>query len=362
MDWGSRPRSLRTAPRASQAAAEWVVPQLELPHPVSFHPRHLAWETTRAAVRAPHFRKGTALALTPPSVDPPQPPGASGAGHTSGPAGVSNSSPTPEVEGAGRERVPEMSVVVPTYHEAESIAANLGQLTSALEETGISFEVLVVSDGDPETFAAARAVHLPKVVTLGYSRNRGKGFALRYGISQARGRLVTFIDSDMEVSPEEIGRMARLLDLYSADVVVGSKRHPLSQVRYPWPRRVQSLAYQLLVRALFRVKVRDTQTGLKMFRREVAEKVVDAALVKRFAFDLELLVLARHFGYGRIIEAPVRIDYRFHSTTSPKAVFQVLWDTAAIFYRLRLLHWYDRPEAAGLTHLIEELPAPLGGD
>ena len=275
---------------------------------------------------------------------------------------MSDRSPTPEVEGAGAERVPEMSVVVPTYHEAGSIAANLSQLTSALEETGISFEILVVADGDPDTFAAARAIHLPNVVTLGYSRNRGKGFALRYGISQARGRLVTFIDSDMEVSPEEIGRMARLLDLYSADVVVGSKRHPLSQVRYPWPRRVQSLAYQLLVRALFRVKVRDTQTGLKMFRREVAEKVVDSALVKRFAFDLELLVLARHFGYGRIIEAPVQIDYRFRSTTSPTAVFQVLWDTAAIFYRLKLLRWYDRPEAAGLTHLIDELPAPLGGD
>jgi glycosyltransferase involved in cell wall biosynthesis len=339
-----------------------VVPQRELPHPVCSHPPHLARETAPPVARASHFRTRTKAALTPPSVDPPLPPGPSGAGHSSGPAGVSNSSPTPEVEGAGRERVPEMSVVVPTYHEAESIAANLGQLSSALEETGISFEVLVVADGDPETFAAARAVHLPKVVTLGYSRNRGKGFAIRYGISQARGRLVTFIDSDMEVSPEEIGRMARLLDLYSADVVVGSKRHPLSQVKYPWPRRVQSLAYQLLVRALFRVKVRDTQTGLKMFRREVAERVVDAALVKRFAFDLELLVLARHFGYGRIIEAPVQIDYRFRSTTTPKAVFQTLWDTAAIFYRLRLIHWYDGTELRGLNVLLDDLPAPLGGD
>ena len=156
--------------------------------------------------------------------------------------------------------------------------------------------------------------------------------------------------------------MARLLQLYSADVVVGSKRHPLSLVHYPWPRRLQSLAYQLLVRLLFRVKVRDTQTGLKMFRREVAERVVDAALVKRFAFDLELLVLARHFGYVRIIEAPVQIDYKFQSTTSPRAVFSVLWDTAAIFYRLRIVRWYDGAEARGLSHLIEELPAALGGD
>ena len=155
----------------------------------------------------------------------------------------------------------------------------------------------MVVDGDPRRGPPPRPAASPHVRVLGYSRNRGKGFALRYGISQARGKLVTFIDSDMEIAPEEIGRMAGLLDLYQADVVVGSKRHPLSEVHYPWPRRVQSLAYQLLVRMLFRVRVRDTQTGLKMFRREVADRVVDAALVKRFAFDLELLVLANHFGY-----------------------------------------------------------------
>ena len=257
---------------------------------------------------------------------------------------------------------PEMSVIVPCYHEAGSVAANLELLTAALEQTGIPFEVVVVVDGDPETYAVARRCRSPQVSVLGYSRNLGKGFAIRYGISQARGRLVTFIDSDMEIAPEEIGRMARLLELYAADVVVGSKRHPMSQVHYPWPRRVQSLAYQLLVRLLFRVKVRDTQTGLKMFRREVAERVVDAALVKRFAFDLELLVLARHFGYARIIEAPVRIDYKFQSTASPRAVFSVLWDTAAIFYRLHILHWYDGAEARGLSVLLEDLPAPLAGD
>ena len=257
---------------------------------------------------------------------------------------------------------PRLSVIVPAYREGPRIAANLARLTEALERTGSSWEVIVVVDGDPDTWAAAQTCSSPQVLVHGYSSNRGKGFALRYGIVQSRGRLVTFIDSDMEIAPEEIGRMAGLLELYEADVVVGSKRHPLSEVHYPWLRRVQSLTYQLLVRLLFRVKVRDTQTGLKMFRREVAERVVDTALVKRFAFDLELLVLASHFGYRRIVESPVKIDYHFQSTTNPRAVFAVLWDTAAIFYRLNILRWYDRPEAAGLTHLIEELPAPLGGD
>lgn len=269
---------------------------------------------------------------------------------------------SPAQPGERLSAVPELSVIVPTYHEADSVVKNVKRLTTALDQTGLSFEVLMVVDGDHRTYAAARECQSPSVSVIGYSRNRGKGFALRYGISQARGRLVTFIDSDMEIAPEEIGRMARLLDLYSADVVVGSKRHPMSQVHYPWPRRVQSLAYQMLVRLLFRVRVRDTQTGLKMLRSEVAERVVGAALVKRFAFDLELLVLARHFGFGRIIEAPVQIDYKFQSTTSPRAVFSILWDTAAIFYRLHILHWYDGVEARGLSLLLDDLPARLEGN
>jgi len=257
---------------------------------------------------------------------------------------------------------PRISVIVPAYREEAGIVPNLLRLTQALEQTATSWEVIVVVDGDPVTWAAAKACQSPTVRVVGYSRNRGKGFALRYGISLARGRLVTFIDSDMEIAPEEIGRMAGVLDLYQADVVVGSKRHLLSEVHYPWSRRVQSLAYQLLVRLLFQVRVRDTQTGLKMFRREVAERVVDVALVKRFAFDLELLVLAQHFGYRRIIESPVKIDYEFESTTNLKAVFAVLWDTAAIFYRLHILRWYDRAEPRGRARLLGDLPAPLSRD
>jgi len=275
----------------------------------------------------------------------------------------SSTQPKPPVAAvSGLELEPRISVIVPAYREGSRIVPNLIRLTQALQQTGSTWEVIVVVDGDPATWAAATTCRSPQVRVLGYSRNRGKGFALRYGISQARGPLVTFIDSDMEIGPEEIGRMAGLLELYQADVVVGSKRHPLSEVHYPWPRRVQSLSYQVLVRLLFQVRVRDTQTGLKMFRREVADRVVDAALVKRFAFDLELLVLANHFGYRRIIEAPIRIDYQFESTTNLRAVFAVLWDTAAIYYRLHLLRWYDRAEPRGRARLVDELPAPLSGD
>lgn len=259
----------------------------------------------------------------------------------------------------GAVPAPRVSVIVPAYRDGAEIVDNLRWLEAALQATDLSWEIVVVVDGDWETYAHARTVASERIRVYGYGANRGKGFALRYGIALARGRLVTFIDSDMEIGPEEIGRMARLLELYDADIVVGSKRHPLSVVHYPPLRRLQSFAYQLLVRLLFRVKVRDTQTGLKMMRRDVAARVVDVALVKRFAFDLELLAIAVHFGYRRIVEAPVVIRYRFRSTTNLRAVVSVLIDTLAIFYRLRIRRWYDHRDGRGVAALMRTLPVPF---
>jgi glycosyltransferase involved in cell wall biosynthesis len=252
-----------------------------------------------------------------------------------------------------------LSVIVPAYRDRDRIGPNLVRLTRALDTTRLTWEAIVIVDGDADTYRHARTFADRRVRVHGYGINRGKGFALRYGMSLARGELVTLLDSDMDIAPEEIGRMVRLLELYEADVVVGSKRHPLSRVYYPRLRRFQSACYQLLVRLLFRVKVRDTQTGLKLMRREVARRVLQVALVKRFAFDLELLALATHFGYRRIIEAPVDIDYRFSSTVNLGAAFKVLWDTAAIFYRMRIRRWYDRRNAPGLTAMRAALPSQI---
>ncbi|HET9442025.1 MAG TPA: hypothetical protein VFO65_01810, partial [Acidimicrobiales bacterium] len=123
----------------------------------------------------------------------------------------------------------------------------------------------------------------------------------------------------------------------------GSKRHPMSLVDYPPVRRLYSWGYQRLVHVLFRLNVRDTQTGLKLARRDVLAAALPRMLEKRFAFDLELLVVAAHLGYGRFFEAPVLIRRQFSSTVSLRAVRGMLVDTLAIFYRLRVLRFYDRP-------------------
>jgi glycosyltransferase involved in cell wall biosynthesis len=241
---------------------------------------------------------------------------------------------------------PELSVVVPAYREGRRIHANLTHLLGELDKLKTPYEVIVVSDGNTDTTVReAKRIESPNVRVFHYPMNVGKGFALSLGVSQSSGPLVTFIDADMELDPANIRTFIDVMHESKCDAVIGSKRHPQSQVNYPWFRRFQSGIYQLLVRLLFNLNVRDTQTGLKLFRRQVIEEAIPLLAVKKFAFDLELLVVARYLGYGKICEAPIRLVYQFESTVNLRAAWRVLWDTAAIFYRLRILRYYDRRKA-----------------
>ena len=237
----------------------------------------------------------------------------------------------------------ELSVVVPAYREGRRIHDNLQRLVGELDKLNVAYEVVVVSDGNTDaTVREAERLGSPAVRVFRYPMNIGKGFALSCGVDQSIGDLVTFIDADMELDPANIRVFIDLMRSSGCDAVIGSKRHPMSQVEYPAFRRFQSAVYQLLVRILFNLNVRDTQTGLKLFRKQVLADALPLLAIKRFAFDLELLVVAHHLGYRKICEAPISLNYQFESTVNLRSAFDVLWDTAAIFYRLRILRYYQR--------------------
>ena len=120
---------------------------------------------------------------------------------------------------------------------------------------------------------------------------------------------MAFIDADGDIEPEAFTAFLRLVDLYEPDAVVGSKRHPLSHVDYPPIRRLLSWVFHLMTRTLFRLNVRDTQTGMKLFRRDVLADVLPRVRDDGYTFDLELLVAAARRGYRRIFEAPIRVGY-----------------------------------------------------
>jgi glycosyltransferase involved in cell wall biosynthesis len=244
---------------------------------------------------------------------------------------------------------PRLSVVVPVFNQAASIVANLGVIRERIgEELGNDFEIVVVSDGSIDATEAELLAQAPGGTfrVFHYDRNLGKGYAVKLGGLEARGKWIGFVDADLDLDPRDLATYVRRAEEASLDFAIGSKRHPDSEVSYPPSRVVASWMFQQFVRVFFRLNVRDTQVGLKVFRREVAEQVLPLLLVKRYAFDIELLAVARAFGFSRVEEMPVRLDYRFTgSGVRSRAVLRALIDTAAIFYRLRILRYYQRRRA-----------------
>lgn len=239
--------------------------------------------------------------------------------------------------------MPEISFVAPAYNQEDHIYDNINEFTSTFSELGYDFELILVNDGSADrTCEEAKKVKSDRLKVLNYSKNEGKGFALKYGASNASGKMIAFIDSDSDVPPRQIKTFIEYMDKNKADVVVGSKRHPLSKVSYPLQRRFLSFCYQIFVKLLFGLSIRDTQAGMKLFKREVLDNSLPRVLLKKYAFDLELLVVANHLGY-KIVEAPIEINYRFNgSMVSLRAIWNIFIDTCAVFYRLKILKYYDR--------------------
>jgi hypothetical protein len=249
----------------------------------------------------------------------------------------------------------ELSIIVPCHNAGPGLRDFLARLEGELSVVG-SYEIVVVSDGSTdETLVIARELASPTLRVVHYPERSGKGHALRVGLSRAQGHYVGFIDSDGDIDPQAIGPFLSLMRLYEPDIVLGSKRHPMSQVAYPGLRRVMSWVYHKLTRLLFRVNVRDTQTGLKVIRREVLAAVLPRMFEKRYAWDLELLVVARMLGFTKVFEAPVRIEYRFSSQVNPNAAFRITLDSVAIFYRRFILNSY-RHTAHRLAVIREDQP------
>src|SRR5918996_144849 len=250
---------------------------------------------------------------------------------------------------AETERTPRplLSIVVPVYNGGPEIVGNIGTIRAAAG-AGLApedVELLVVSDGSidgtAERLLEARSDVDMRVIH--YERNLGKGYAFKLGALAADGDWIALVDSDLDLDPAAVPSYLEIARRDEPDLAIGSKRHPASIVEYPRSRRVLSWGYQQLNRLLFGLNVRDTQVGLKVFRRQVAEEVFPLLLVKRFAIDLELLAVARALGFSRVRELPVRLDYKFSgSGVGWRAVARALWCTAAIFHRLRIIRTYQR--------------------
>lgn len=243
---------------------------------------------------------------------------------------------------------PLLSLVLPVYRGEQFIDESIRTVLEALDtlrEVGTTdepFELIVVCDGELDASATiAEAIADPRLHVIRYPVNQGKGFALCAGMATARGELVGWLDSDLDIHPSVIVNACKVLIATDEfDAAVGSKRHPDSQVHYPATRRLLSWGFQHLAQLTLRVGVPDTQVGAKVFRRTVIETALPLLRVKRYAFDLEVLAVAALFGFDRVAQVPIRLEYRFSGTgINLAAVRNMLQDALAITYRVHS-RWY----------------------
>jgi glycosyltransferase involved in cell wall biosynthesis/O-antigen/teichoic acid export membrane protein len=237
----------------------------------------------------------------------------------------------------------DLTLVVPFYNPGSRLGVHLSEIIETLSGAGITYEVLAVSDGSTDkSEEQLLSITSDNLKLVRFERNQGKGAAIRAALSMGRGEYLGFIDGDGDIPADSLVEFLEIIRREQPDMIYGSKRHSRSQVVYPPLRRVYSWGYQQLNRALFGLPIRDTQTGVKIVRRNVLSASLPLMLEKRFAFDLELFVVAREQGFRNSVEMPVRIRERISSSVSLKSVKNTLLDTFAIFYRLRVLRYYDR--------------------
>ena len=249
------------------------------------------------------------------------------------------------VESRNNEKNPYLSVVIPAYNEEKRIKDTLTETCATFDSFPISYEIIVVNDGSTDgTFEEASTIAEKRnnVKVVHYTQNGGKGNAVRYGCKFVTGNFVTFLDADLELHPKQLKAFFESMKKYNVDIVVGSKRHTLSKVNYPYHRKILSWFYHLLIKMIFNLPVNDTQVGLKLFKREVIDTVIPKMLVKRYAYDVELLVIAKRMGF-KMVEAPIELNFkRKIGRVRLTDIRKIANDTAAIFYRMYILKYYDQ--------------------
>ncbi len=229
------------------------------------------------------------------------------------------------------------------YNEELRAAASILETDDFFKKLGIDYEIVVADDGSSDkTSEIIKELNNPRVKVIKLLKNEGKGQALKEGFKHCEGDLIMFLDGDLDIHPRQFEVLFEVLKNENADVVIGSKRHKRSVLHYPRSRRIMSAVYFFLVKILFGLPLKDTQTGIKLFKAEVLKNIFHKVLIKRYAFDLELLILAHHYGY-KISEAPVVVDFKGkYGHIKFKTIFRMLWDTLAVFYRLHILKYYDK--------------------
>lgn len=230
----------------------------------------------------------------------------------------------------------DLVVIMPAYNEAEHITDNLLEAASLIQSFQKNFSIIAVNDGSldsTEEKIIEASLKNPHIEYISYSKNKGKGGAIKEGVKLANGKYIAFLDSDLELSPTMLKDFIYEIKKQNAQIAIGSKLHKNSKLHYPLTRRIMSLGYYTLLKLMFKLNIKDTQTGIKLFAQDVIKPICNNLTTTGFAFDIEILATASKQGH-KIIEMPITLNFsrdnREKSRMSLKTIINVFKDTVRI--------------------------------
>jgi dolichyl-phosphate beta-glucosyltransferase len=233
-----------------------------------------------------------------------------------------------------------LSIIIPAYNEEKRIPKTLRDISGYLEKQNYEYEILVVDDGSKDAMVKTvegLASEIKNLKVIGYGKNMGKGYAVRFGLSKATGEYRLFTDADNSTSVDQIEKMWPYFEKEGYEVVIGSRdiKGAILDPPQPWLRKTilgeGFRLYRKLVLGLW--SVQDTQCGFKCFKGSALEGILQKCRINRFGFDPELLALLEKAGC-KIKEVPVYWKNDLESKVKMKSVLNMALDVLRIRWNL----------------------------